>query len=145
MPIRNPDLFTTISKENAAKFNAAIENSPRLQNSLGLFNSIKRLLLSFSLSLGRFNFFYLMEAKVVSINATSAAAEAAVVYFFKTNDNWILDTALIDGRNRTNFVVPVRLWTENSNFRTALNHKSYPLMMLQTGQLLSAYYGCGVI
>ncbi len=94
---------------------------------LGLSSkSIDALMLGFSLSLGRFDFLDLMETKVVGINTASAAAEATVVHLFKANDDWVLDAALVYRCNRTDLVVPVRLWTKNFNFRTALNHKFYP-------------------
>jgi hypothetical protein len=71
----------------------------------------------------RSDLFHFIQAKVVGVDTAGRTAEASIVYFVKPDDNGVFDTALVNRGNGADVLVPVGLFPENANFRTALNHE----------------------
>lgn len=103
----------------------AVKNLPTLA---GLRHPLSFMALFFGLGLGSFDFFNLMQAEIVGVHTTGIATEAGVVHFVKADNHWILDATLVHGSYSANFLIPVRLWTEDFYLRTTLNHRFYSLI-----------------
>jgi hypothetical protein len=76
-----------------------------------------------SLLLGRLHFHNFRLGEVVGVNAS-------IIYPIEPDNDWIFNTALVNGGNGTNVLVPVGLLTEDFDFRTALNHECVFLLLL---------------